>query len=120
MDVTVPRTAGLVLGGCLTDAASWKALFLVNRLPGLLDCLAPGLFLHVDDPEWELSDRIDFRGILFIVIFLGSLQLVLEEGVREEWFESREILVFTAVVAAVSGFAMFHRELTIAHPIVDP
>ncbi|NJA06468.1 DHA2 family efflux MFS transporter permease subunit [Methylococcaceae bacterium WWC4] len=118
MVVTVAPTTGPVLGGYLTEAVSWKALFLINILPGFAVCLLTWLFVNVDDPDWSLLDKIDFLGIIYIVIFLGSLQFVLEEGVREEWFESREI-VFFSLAAAISGIAMFHRELTIAHPIVD-
>ncbi len=118
MVVMIAPTAGPVLGGYLTEAMSWKALFLVNLVPGVLVCMATWRFVRVDEPEWELLDKIDFLGIVYIVIFLGSLQFVLEEGVREEWFESREIVFFSAV-AAISCFAMFRRELTIAHPIID-
>lgn len=116
--VTVAPTAGPVFGGYLTEAVSWKALFLINLLPGVLVCLVTWLFLRIDEPEWDLLNRIDFRGILYIVVFLGSLQFVLEEGARKDWFESGEI-VFFAGLAAVGGIAMFYRELTIDHPIVD-
>ena len=116
--VTVAPTAGPVFGGYLTDAVSWKALFLVNLLPGFLVTLLAWLFVRVDEPEWDLLDQIDFRGILYIVVFLGSMQFVLEEGVRKEWFESREIVVFS-LVALASGLVMLHRELTIDNPIVD-
>ncbi|WP_133717426.1 DHA2 family efflux MFS transporter permease subunit [Methylocaldum gracile] len=116
--VTVAPTAGPVLGGYLTETVSWKALFLINLLPGLLVCLGTWLFLRIDEPEWDLLNRIDFRGILYIVVFLGSLQFVLEEGARKDWFESGEI-VFFACLAAAGGVAMFYRELTLDHPIVD-
>lgn len=116
--VTVAPTAGPVLGGFLTETVSWKALFLVNLLPGFLVTLCVWLFVRVDEPEWALLDRIDFRGILYIIVFLGSLQFVLEEGVRNEWFESREI-VFFSVLAVLAGIAMLHRELTFESPIVD-
>jgi len=116
--VTVAPTAGPVLGGYLTETLSWKALFLVNLIPGLLVSVFTWLYVRVDEPEWSLLEKIDFRGILYIVLFLGSLQFVLEEGVREEWFESREI-VFFSLLAVVSAIAMFYRELRIAQPIVD-
>jgi DHA2 family multidrug resistance protein len=118
MVVTVAPTAGPVLGGYLTEVVSWKALFLINLLPGLLVTLSTWLFLKLDEPEWSLLNKIDFLGILYIIAFLGSLQFVLEEGVKEEWFESREIVFFT-ILAVMSGAAMLYRELTIAHPIVD-
>jgi DHA2 family multidrug resistance protein len=62
--------------------------------------------------------RIDFLGALCVVVFLGSLQFVLEEGVREQWFESREILFFTAL-ATLGGLGMLVRELSIEEPIVE-
>jgi len=118
MVVMVAPTAGPVLGGYLTEVVSWKALFLVNLVPGVLVCLATWQFVRVDEPEWDLLKKIDFLGIVYIVVFLGSAQFVLEEGVKEQWFESREIVCFT-FVAVASGSAMLYRELTIDHPIVD-
>lgn len=94
MVVMIAPTAGPVLGGYLTEAVSWKALFLINLVPGILVCLATWQFVRVDEPDWELLNKIDFLGIAYIVVFLGSLQFVLEEGVREQWFESREIVFF--------------------------
>lgn len=116
--VTVAPTAGPVFGGYLTDAVSWKALFLVNLAPGFLVTLLSWLYVRVDEPELGLLERIDFRGILYIIVFLGCMQFVLEEGVRKEWFESREIVVFS-LIAVLMGIAMLHRELTIPDPIVD-
>lgn len=118
MVVTVAPTAGPVLGGYITEAASWQALFLINFVPGLLATAATGVFLRVDEPDWGLLKRIDFLGILYIIVFLASLEFVLEEGVREEWFESREI-VFFSLLAVAAGIAMFYRELTTEHPVVD-
>ena len=86
--VTVAPTAGPVLGGYLTNAVSWKALFLVNLLPGFFATLLTWLFVRVDEPDWSLLKKIDYPGIFFIVVFLGCMQFVLEEGVRKEWFDS--------------------------------
>lgn len=51
--VTVAPTADPVLGGYLTEAVSWKALFLINLMPGFLVCLITWLFVRVDEPEWD-------------------------------------------------------------------
>lgn len=118
MVVTVAPTAGPVLGGYLTETVSWKALFLINLVPGFLVCIATWLFVNIDQPDWQLLEKIDFIGILYIVMFLGSLQFVLEEGVREQWFESQEI-VFFSVIAILAGGLMLYRELTIEQPVVD-
>ncbi len=116
--VTVAPTAGPVLGGYLTDSISWKALFLVNLLPGVLVTVLVWLFVRVDEPEWQLLDAIDFRGIVFLVVFLGSLQYVLEEGVRNQWFESGRIAGLF-LVAVISGILLLYRELTFSAPVVD-
>jgi len=118
MVVMIAPTAGPVLGGYLTEALSWKALFLINLIPGIVVCLTTWRFVRVDEPDLSLLDKIDFLGIVYIVVFLGSLQYVLEEGAKDQWFESREI-VFFSIVTTISGVALFYRELTIAHPIVD-
>jgi DHA2 family multidrug resistance protein len=118
MVVTVAPTIGPVLGGYLTEMVSWKALFLINLLPGLLVSLATWLLVRVDEPDWALLRRIDYLGIVYIIVFLGSLQFVLEEGVRQEWFESREIF-WHSVVALLAGAAMLQRELSCEHPAVD-
>ncbi len=116
--VTIAPTAGPVLGGYLTETWSWHALFLINIAPGIVIILGTLLFVHVDKPDWSLFRQIDFLGALFVVLFLGSMQFVLEEGVREQWFESREIIFFTAL-AVFGGIALVIRELSIAEPIVD-
>lgn len=116
--VTIAPTAGPVLGGYLTEFYSWHALFLINLVPGAIITLCVALFVDVDRPDWTLLKRIDFVGVLCVVVFLGSLQFVLEEGVREQWFESGEIIFFTAL-AALGGIAMLVRELSTKEPIVD-
>ena len=67
MVVMIAPTAGPVLGGYLTEVLSWKALFLINLVPGVLVCLATWRFVRVDEPEWELLQKIDFLGIVYIV-----------------------------------------------------
>lgn len=116
--VTIAPTVGPVLGGYLTDAYNWQILFLINIIPGILVCIAVWAFVDIDKPEWDLLKKIDFVGIGLITLFLGSLQYVLEEGAKEQWFDDRLILTL-AIVAAISGIAMLIWELKNPHPIID-
>ncbi len=116
--VTMAPTIGPVLGGYLTDAFSWQLLFLINVIPGFVVCFLVFQFLDIDKPNWGLLQKIDFIGIALIAIFLGSLQYVLEEGAKDQWFEDDLILMLT-VVATISGIAMFWWELINPHPIID-
>ncbi len=116
--VTMAPTVGPVLGGYLTDTYSWELLFLINIIPGIIVCITVWRYLDIDRPDWALLQKIDFIGIALIAVFLGSMQFVLEEGVRKQWFEDY-LIVTLAIVAVVSGIAMLIWELKNPHPIID-
>ncbi len=116
--VTMAPTIGPVFGGYLTDSYSWQLLFLINVIPGFIVCFFVWKFLDIDKPEWALLQKIDFIGITLIVIFLGCMQFVLEEGAKDQWFEDNTILALT-IVATLSGIAMLWWELKVASPIID-
>ncbi|MGZ5027765.1 MAG: DHA2 family efflux MFS transporter permease subunit, partial [Methylobacter sp.] len=96
----------------------WELLFLINIIPGIIVCIAVWRYLDIDWPDWALLQKIDFVGIALIAVFLGSMQFVLEEGVRKQWFEDY-LIVALAIVAVVSGIAMLIWELKNPHPIID-
>lgn len=116
--VTMAPTMGPVLGGYLTENISWHAMFLINVLPGILVCVTTWFYAHFDSADYSLLKIIDFPGIISICLFLGCLQYVLEEGVRNEWFESKEIVVISCI-SGLSAVYMIYRSLTNKNPIVD-
>jgi MFS transporter, DHA2 family, multidrug resistance protein len=116
--VTIAPTVGPILGGYLSDAYNWQVLFLINIIPGIIVCTAVWIFVHIDQPDWSLLKKIDFLGIGLIIIFLGCLQYVLEEGAKEQWFDSH-LIITLSIVAFISGTAMFVWELINPHPIID-
>ncbi|MFN7709399.1 MAG: DHA2 family efflux MFS transporter permease subunit [Holosporales bacterium] len=118
MVVTMAPTLGPVLGGYLTEAASWHMLFLINIIPGIIVFMTTWFLMYVDQPEPGLLEQIDFIGIGLIALSLGCLQYVLEEGVRADWFNSNKILIL-ALLAGGAFLGLIYRELTTAHPIVD-
>lgn len=115
---TMAPTIGPSLGGWLTESFSWHWLFLINVLPGLAVAAAVAWLVRVDEPDLGLLKGFDLAGIVLVAVFLGSLQYVLEEGAREDWFESHEI-VLASVVCAVGAVGFFWRELTVRNPVVD-
>ncbi len=116
--VTMAPTIGPVLGGYLTEVFSWHVLFLINIIPGILVCMTTWIFVDVDRPQMNLLKKIDFLGILYIAICLGCLQYVLEEGVRDQWFES-EVIRNLSLASLVSGVLFIRRSLKIESPAVD-
>ena len=115
---TLAPTIGPTVGGYITDALSWNWLFFINVFPGIGITIGVLILVDFDRPHFELLDHLDWWGLGFMGGFLGSLEYVLEEGPRNDWFEDSSISTF-AVVGAVSAVAFFCRVLTAREPIVD-
>jgi DHA2 family multidrug resistance protein len=115
---TMAPTLGPTLGGYITEISSWHWLFLANLLPGAIVTVAVWTLVDFDKPDWSLLPGFDYLGLTFMAIFLGSLEFVLEEGPRDDWFDDRTIFTF-AVVAAIAGVFFIWRVLSYRQPIVD-
>ena len=118
MGVVVAPAVGPTLGGWLTDQYSWPWIFYVNLPIGVLNLLLVQRFIH--DPPYLVREkgRIDWTGLAFMAIGLGSLQLMLEKGETKDWFAS-PLIVWMAVLAAVGIGLFVWRELTAKRPAVD-
>ena len=114
----IAPTIGPTFGGWLTQLFSWQWLFYINLIPGALVAIVGWKTIDIDRPNTALLKQIDVLGVVLIALFLGPLVFILEEGPREDWFNSSTITV-AAVVSVVSGVLMVWRELSAAHPIVD-
>ncbi len=96
---------GPVLGGIITDLASWRWIFVLNLPLGVIAMAGLGQV----PATWESSreTRIDGLGILLLVIGVGSLQLSLERSIGQTWPPSLEITVEAAIaVLALSAIAV--------------
>ena len=110
-------TVGPTIGGFITDHFSWPWIFYVNLPVGAVATFLAITFLKPDGKR-ERASSIDWWGILFLVIMVGSTQVVLERGDREDWFHST--IISMLVVTAVLGlFAFIVRELNVENPIVN-
>jgi DHA2 family multidrug resistance protein len=115
---TMAPTLGPTFGGYLTDTFSWHWLFLINVVPGIVVAYSVWKLLDIDKPDYSLLKGFDFIGLVLLAFCLGSLEFVLEEGNRKDWFNSAIITNFT-VVTVVSGILFFLRAYTYDKPIVD-
>jgi DHA2 family multidrug resistance protein len=123
--VVVAPVIGPTLGGWITDTYSWHWVFLINVPMGLLSLFLVGML--VSEPSGAEQERakllknglrVDYIGFLLVAIGLGSLEFVLDEGQRKDWFGSTTILSF-ALAAAFCLIALIPWELTRKDPIVD-
>jgi MFS transporter, DHA2 family, multidrug resistance protein len=109
---------GPTLGGWITDQYSWPWIFYINVPVGVVNLVLVSRF--IEDPPYLVRTKgsVDWTGLGLLVVGLGALQLMLEDGERNDWFSS-SFIVRLAVTAAV-GLALFiWRELSTDTPAVN-
>ncbi len=116
---TLAPTIGPTVGGYITDALSWHWLFFINVVPGIGITIGVLALVDFDEPHFELLDHFDWWGLGFMAGFLGSLEYVLEEGPRNDWFGDTSIAIFCRCLRCRAACAFFWRVLTAKEPIVD-
>jgi len=120
--VVVAPTIGPWLGGWITDNFSWRWIFYINVPVGIISLILTS-FLVSDPPYMKKASvkegfRIDYIGIGLISLGLGSMQIILDKGERDDWFSSGFIQIFAVlmVVGIIGGIIWELRE---KHPVID-
>src|ERR1700758_2620584 len=121
MAVVTAPAIGPTLGGWITDNFTWRWIFFINIPVGILSLLLTSRLIQ--DPPYfkrrKLSEtRIDYIGLGFVALGLGTLQVVLDKGQRDDWFESHFILILTLIAVASLIFVIFW-EWKQKDPIID-
>jgi DHA2 family multidrug resistance protein len=110
---------GPTLGGYITDNFSWRWIFFMNVPVGLLAAFLVKILVQ-DPPSAQKRkvDSIDYTGLSLIALGLGALQIVLDKGQQEDWFDSSFIIIFACIAVAGLTLAVFWL-LRQKHPIVE-
>ncbi|KUO49333.1 MAG: multidrug resistance protein B [Sphingomonadales bacterium BRH_c42] len=117
MTTLIGPVAGPILGGIICDNYGWEWIFFI-KVPV---AAAAGIALFIlmrgqVDPKSQAT--VDKVGLALLVIWVGSLQIMLDEGRNHDWFASHEILAL-GIVAAIGFVAFLIWELTERNPIVN-
>src|SRR5580704_11550223 len=122
MGVVFAPVVGPTLGGWITDNYTWRWIFLINIPVGVCSLLLTSLLIF--DPPFLLRKtlrdglKIDYIGLGLLATGLGSLEIMLDEGQRNDWFSSHGI-VSAAIIAAVGLIGVVVWELRQKEPVVD-
>ena len=115
---TFAPSIGPTLGGWLTENLSWHYIFYINIPPAIL--LITMVRYGLDDEPLNIQSllKADWVGIVTMALGLGCLEVVLEDGNREEWFNS-DFIVTLATISAVSLVYFVINELQHKKPLVN-
>jgi DHA2 family multidrug resistance protein len=118
ISATFAPAIGPTIGGYLTQTYNWRYIFYVNLVPGaiMIGFLLPTL--PVGKMKLSLLKNGDWAGIATMAIALASLQTVLEEGNKDDWFGS-QLIVRLTIVSVIAFVLFFWIELTVEHPLLN-
>jgi DHA2 family multidrug resistance protein len=115
--VIVGPAIGPTLGGYITDNMSWQWIFFINVPFGILATILT--LTYVKEPKDRMViSKMDWLALGLLIAAIGSLQIVLEKGQSEDWFETRYITIL-AVIAALGSIVFIWRELAVKVPVVN-
>ncbi len=115
---TFAPAIGPSLGGYITDNFGWQYIFYLNILPGILMLACIYFAFEAEPMRLDLLKKGDYLGILFMAIGMSSLEIVLEEGNRKDWF-GNEVILNLAITALISLTLFFITEFTVKNPFIN-
>jgi MFS transporter, DHA2 family, multidrug resistance protein len=120
LGIIVAPTLGPTLGGWITDNYTWSWCFFINVPIGIASALLVSTFLQDPPDAPRHTGDVDWLGIALLVVGVGALQYVLEEGNRKDWFSDAWI-VRLSILAAVSLATLLWWQLSARnrHPVIE-
>lgn len=117
--IVVAPVIGPVLGGWLTDNFSWNWIFFINIPFGILAAVAS--YFWISDPSYagkQKNPYIDYTGFTLLIIWLVTLQIVLDKGNNADWFNSTWVCV-VSVISIITMVLFFYSQIKQKNSIID-
>lgn len=117
--VVVAPIIGPVVGGWITDNWTWSWIFFINIPIGIFTLYISKLFL--EDPPYAQKQKgvkIDNIGFLLLLIWLVTLQIMLDKGNNKDWFNSPFIMKM-GITSLISGVSFFWWQLKAKNPLIN-
>lgn len=116
MGVVLGPIIAPTVGGYLSELYSWRWVFYMIVPFGIMSLLA--CFAFVPEGGRQVRVRLDWTGFLVLSAGIACLQLMLDRGEREAWFESPEIII-EAAVAAIGLYVFIVHTMTADRPFLN-
>lgn len=110
---------GPLLGGWITDNWSWHWIFYINVPIGIISIFLAAMF--ITDPPYMKGEsmKVDYWGLGLLAVGLGALQIVLDKGQQDNWFDATYIVWLTAIAIICIALFIIVELYYAEHPIVD-
>ena len=105
LGVVVAPILGPTIGAFLTEYFSWRAVFYVN-----VPIAAFGLMMVSGElPKEEIRKiNVDWAGLALMVLAIGALQFLLDQGETRDWFSSHAMQI-AAIVSSLATILFVAR-----------
>jgi MFS transporter, DHA2 family, multidrug resistance protein len=116
----VAPVIGPTLGGWITDNWNWRWNFYINVPLGIIALIMVSAFVH--DPAYlsrrRKGGKVDWLGIVCLVLWLGLLQIVCDRGQRADWFSSPWV-IWAVSLSGLAILILIINELYFPEPILE-
>ncbi len=117
--ITIAPIIGPIIGGWLTTNLSWNYVFFIS----LPFCVAAFIMvaMFIEDPPYiknAVASKFDYVGMLFLIIWIGSFQVMVDNGQKNGWFDSPYIMKL-GITSLISFISLVWWELKCKNPLLD-
>ncbi len=117
MTVIIAPICGPILGGYICDNFSWGWIFFINVPMGIIAISLSATLLKGRETETQ-SVKMNYVGLVLLVLGVGALQLMLDKGKDLDWFNSTTIIAL-GIISGISLISLIIWESTDENPIID-
>ncbi|MCA8929083.1 MAG: DHA2 family efflux MFS transporter permease subunit [Alphaproteobacteria bacterium] len=117
MGVVIGPVLGPIVGGYLADVYTWRYAFYMIVPVGTAAVV--GLYFLLSDKGRQSNVKLDWTGFLALAIGIGCVQLMMDRGQRQDWFQSIEI-VLEAAVGVLAFYVFVAHSVTTRRPFLTP
>ncbi|MBQ4114831.1 DHA2 family efflux MFS transporter permease subunit [bacterium] len=117
--IVIAPIIGPIIGGWLTTNLSWNYVFFIS----VPFCIAAFTMvaMFIEDPPYiknAQASRFDYLGMLFLILWIATFQVMVDNGQKNGWFDSPYIMKL-GITSLIAFIALVWQELRVKNPLLD-